>query len=84
MTLPIHTVGPTVSDKAVYNKIIKLTCRMLELVPKLRDARSDAERQTVENAVRGTDRAIDEMVYKLYGLTKEEIELVEKATAEKT
>ena len=57
---------------------------MLELVPKLRDARSDAERQTVENAVRGTDRAIDEMVYKLYGLTKEEIELVEKATAEKT
>jgi len=50
---------------------------MLALVPKLRAARSEAERKTLQNAVTATDQQIDELVYDLYGLTEKERELVE-------
>jgi len=32
----------------------------------------------IKNEINATDKAIDEMVYELYGLTEEEIEIVEK------
>src|ERR1035437_8012936 len=40
-------------------------------------ANSDAERQTLPNAVTATDRQIDALVIQLYGLTEDEIKLVE-------
>jgi len=40
-------------------------------------ANSDAERQTMQNAVTATDQQIDALVYELYGLTADEIRLVE-------
>jgi len=52
---------------------------MLSLVPKLRIATTDSEKNTLQNAITATDRQIDELVYELYGLSKEEIELVEKS-----
>ena len=52
----------------------------LYLTPKLRAAKSDAERQTLQNAVTATDQQIDALVYELYGLAKEEIKLVEGET----
>jgi hypothetical protein len=42
---------------------------------------SDTERAALQNAIRKTDRDIDKLVYELYGLTPEEIALVE-GTAE--
>jgi Xaa-Pro aminopeptidase len=53
---------------------------LLALVPKLRAAKSEQERQTLQNAVTATDRQIDELVYELYGLTPEEIALVEDSS----
>ena len=50
---------------------------MLALEPKLRAAKSESEKWTLQNAVDATDREIDQLVYELYGLTKEEIALVE-------
>jgi Xaa-Pro aminopeptidase len=50
---------------------------MLGLVPKLRKAKTESERKTLQNAVTATERAIDQLVYKLYGLTADEIRLVE-------
>jgi hypothetical protein len=50
---------------------------MLTLTPKLRAAKTDAERQALQNAVTATDQQIDALVYELYGLTPEEIALVE-------
>jgi hypothetical protein len=50
---------------------------MLGLMPKLRAAVSEAEQATLQNAVTATDRQIDALVYELYGLTAEEITLVE-------
>ena len=51
--------------------------KMLALVPKLRAAQADAERQTLQNAVTATDQQIDLLVYELYAPTPGEIALVE-------
>jgi phage gp36-like protein len=40
-------------------------------------ATTHAERQTLQNAVTDTHQQIDALVYKRYGLTEEEIALVE-------
>ncbi len=65
------------SDVARHDKLVALVDKMLLLVPKLRSAKSDGDRATLQNAVSATDRAIDAIVYDLYGLTPEEIALVE-------
>jgi hypothetical protein len=51
--------------------------KMLGLTPKRRAARTDAERQTLLDAVTATDQPIHALVYELCGLTPEEIALVE-------
>jgi hypothetical protein len=48
-------------------------------MPRLRQARSESERQTLQNAVTAADEQIDALVYELYGLTEEEIQLVESS-----
>jgi hypothetical protein len=65
------------ADRAHHNKMVALVNKMLALTPKLRAAKAEAERKTLQNAVTATDRQIDALVYELYGLTKDEIELVE-------
>jgi len=66
-----------VSDCAVHDRLVGMAEKMLVLTPRLRTAKSEVERQTLQNAVDATDREIDQLVYELYGLTKEEIALVE-------
>lgn len=67
------------ADKARHDKLVALVDKMLALMPKLRAAASDSEKATLQNAVTATDRQIDALVYELYGLTPEEIQLVEGA-----
>ena len=50
---------------------------MLSLVLKLCAAKNGKERGVLQNAVDSTDRKLDGLVYDLYGLTPEEIALVE-------
>jgi hypothetical protein len=67
------------ADKSRHDKLVGLVEKMLVLTPKLRAAKTDKERSTLQNAVTATDRQIDQLVYELYGLTPEEIALVESA-----
>lgn len=67
----------TPSDRTRHDKLVSLVDKMLALVPKLRSARSETDRSTLQNAIASTDRQIDTLVYDLYGLTSEEIALVE-------
>ncbi len=60
-----------------HDRLVALVDKILALALKLRVAKSDAERQTLQNAVTATDQQIDALVYQLYGLTEEEIDLVE-------
>ncbi len=65
------------AGKARHDKVVALVDKMLVLMPKLRAATSESQKATLQNAVTATDRQIDQLVYELYGLTKEEISLVE-------
>ncbi len=65
------------ADKARHDKLVMLVEKMLALTPKLRAAKTEAEKATLQNAVSKTDHDIDALVYELYALTPDEIALVE-------
>jgi len=71
------------NQKAQHDKLVSLVDRMLDLVPKLRKGKSQAERQALQQQVEATDRQIDQLVYQLYGLTPDEIALVEQSFSDK-
>ena len=54
---------------------------MLDLTPKMRTAKSETDKATLQNAITATDNKIDRLVYDLYGLTEDEIKLVEESSA---
>lgn len=68
-----------IADKSRQNKLVLLVEKMLSLTPKLRGATSETEKAALQNAIMTTDAEIDRLVYELYGLTEEEIRIVEKS-----
>ena len=68
------------ADKARHDKLVVLVDKLLGLMPKLRTATLAAEKAVLQNAVTATDQQIDQLVYELYGLTADEIKLVEGNT----
>ena len=64
-------------DKARHDQMVALVERMLELHKRKQAAGSDHERQLLQRQIDSTDGEIDALVYELYGLTEEEIKIVE-------
>jgi hypothetical protein len=62
---------------ALRDRITGQVQTMLKLVKKHEVARMDHERTALERQIEGTDRQIDKLVNDLYGLTQEEIAIVE-------
>jgi TaqI-like C-terminal specificity domain len=80
--LPINIVAHSEPvRRRIYDRLVTSVDKILALTPSTRTAKTDAERTALQNAIRKTDRDIDHLVYQLYGLTPEEIALVE-GTAE--
>ena len=80
--LPIRTINfSDAEDAARHEKMVGLVGRMLELHEKLAGAKIERERTVIGHQVSATDRQIDNLVYELYGLTDEEIAIVEEAMA---
>jgi hypothetical protein len=76
--LPIRPIDfSNATDKARHDKLVLLVEKMMALTPKLRGATSESEKAALQNAVTTTDAEIDRLVYELYGLTEEEIKIVE-------
>ncbi len=76
--LPIAAVdAKNRADKARHDKLVLLVDKQLALMPRLRAATGTGEKATLQNAATATDQQIDALVYDLYGLTPEEIALVE-------
>jgi len=53
---------------------------MLGLHRQLSGARDGRDKTTIQRQIDATDRQIDKLVYELYGLTDEEIAIVEQAS----
>jgi hypothetical protein len=66
---------------ARHDRMVELVERMLELHERLAGARIERERTVIGAQISATDRQIDRLVYELYGLTEDEIRIVEEATA---
>jgi hypothetical protein len=65
------------ADKTRHDRMVALVTQMLELNKKLQDATLDHEKTLLQRQVEAADGAIDNLVYELYGLTEEEIVIVE-------
>lgn len=62
---------------ARHDQMVALVERMLDLHRQLRTARTPQDKTFLETQITVTDRAIDQLVYTLYGLSEEEIAIVE-------
>ena len=56
---------------------MSLVEQMLELHKKLGGAKLSSEKEMIQRRIDATDSEIDRLVYDLYGLTDEEIKIVE-------
>ncbi len=67
-------------DKAMHDRMVNLVEQMLRLHKSLAEADSSQSRNLLQHNIDATDAEIDRLVYDLYGLTEEEIKIVEEAT----
>jgi len=77
-SLPIRTINfSDRADKTRNDQMVKLVDHMLELHKELSAARTPQEKTALERQIAATDAQIDQLVYDLYGLTEDEIKIVE-------
>jgi type I restriction-modification system DNA methylase subunit len=78
--LPIRTIDFTnPTDKARHDRMVALVTQMLDLHARLAAEPLPHEQQSLQRRITATDAQIDALVYELYGLTPEEIAVVEGA-----
>jgi hypothetical protein len=76
--LPIRQVDFTdARDRAAHGDIVNAADSMLRLHRQLATAKSTAQKAILQRQIEATDRQIDQLVYQLYGLTDEEVGLIE-------
>jgi hypothetical protein len=77
--LPIRTIDfSDPEDVARHDRMVNLVERMLSLHKKLAEGKIESERTNTQYQIDATDQLIDQLVYELYDLTDEEIEIVEQ------
>ena len=67
------------ADVGRHDRMVELVQSMLDL-HKLASSGTDHDKTLLARRIETTDRQIDRLVYELYGLTEEEIGIVEAAT----
>ncbi len=72
LKLPVPHPG-----KSDHDRVAELVERMLDLHKQLAAAKIPAEKTRIQRQIDATDHQIDKLVYELYGLTEEEIRIVE-------
>ncbi|MGD2088484.1 MAG: N-6 DNA methylase [Candidatus Aminicenantes bacterium] len=65
-------------DKSRYDLIVDRVTQMLELQKKYHSAKIETEKNLFKKQIEIVDKQIDQLVYELYGLTDEEIKIVEE------
>jgi NOL1/NOP2/fmu family ribosome biogenesis protein len=75
--LPIHKINPLdKNDILIQEKIKNLVERILGLHKRI--VFTPQEKESIHREIEATDKQIDQLVYELYGLTEEEIKIVEE------
>ncbi|MEA2052076.1 MAG: Eco57I restriction-modification methylase domain-containing protein, partial [Euryarchaeota archaeon] len=77
--LPISSIDfSNPAEKAQHDKLVSLVDNMLELKRKYHEMRMEQDKELYERQIKIVDAQIDRLVYDLYGLTGEEIKVVEE------
>jgi Cys-tRNA synthase (O-phospho-L-seryl-tRNA:Cys-tRNA synthase) len=77
--LPIAAIDfSNPAEKAQHDKLVALVENMIELQKKHQEARMEQDKELYERQIRIVDAQMDRQVYELYGLTEEEIRVVEE------
>ena len=67
-------------DAARHKRMVGLVERIMALHERLSKAIVPSDKSRIQGQITSTDRQIDQLVYELYGLTEDEIVIVEKTT----
>ncbi|MBI5756411.1 MAG: N-6 DNA methylase [Nitrospirae bacterium] len=76
LPIPLLTLSNP-ADKARYDKLVAQVERMLDMHNRLKTAKTPDDKTHLQRQIDATDKQIDGLVYELYGLTEEEIRIVE-------
>jgi hypothetical protein len=78
-SLPIRTIDfSSPADKAQHDKLVALVNNMLELQKKYHETRMERDKELYARQIEIVDAQIGRLVYDLYGLTEEEVKVVER------
>jgi len=73
----VHLKELPIPKAPTSDPISPLVERMLSLNQQLASAKTDHDKTSLQRQIDATDKQIDKLVYELYGLTEEEITIVE-------
>jgi hypothetical protein len=76
-----HLSHSRAADRLSHDRIVTHVDRMLTLHKQLAAAKTPHEKTALERQIAATDAEIDRLVYQLYGLTEDEIRIVEEGAA---
>jgi hypothetical protein len=82
--LPIRRIDfSNLTDRAHHDRMVALVERMLALHRQQAKATTGHDKTLIGRQIEATDRQIDRLVYELYGLTEDEIRIVEGTVGER-
>ncbi len=84
LALPLPKQMGANDNRATPSRIASLVERLLSLHEQLATAMTGHDQDIIQRQIDAADRQIDHLVYELYGLTDEEIRIVEASTAPST
>jgi len=80
-TVPIRIIDfSDKNDQTLHDRIVQSVELMFGLQQHLASAKTEHDKTVIQRQIDATDKQIDQLVYKLYVLTDEEIHIVEEAT----
>ena len=80
-TLPIRPINfSDPANKSRHDRMVKLVDSMLALHKQHSEAKSAALKEIIQRQIHATDAEIDRLIYELYGLTDDEIKIVQEGT----
>jgi hypothetical protein len=80
---PVRQIDQSLrADVLRRDRVVLLVERIISLSSQLPNAKTPHDQSSLQSQIAATDRQIDQLVYELYGLTDEEIRIVEGETIE--
>jgi type I restriction-modification system DNA methylase subunit len=74
---PIYIKSENPDDIRLHDNIINLVKQMLQLKNDIKTARTPQSKELIQRQIDATDKQINKLVYELYGLTDDEIKIVD-------